>query len=109
MSGDRTSRVLSMIKERPGLTQKALAQALFGPDAYPSSVERECVALRQFGLVERHGCGGRHDPYRYRPGSGDPPGLFAMALRGSRGINGSVNISGRLTTGLIPVVLTHSV
>lgn len=58
-------RVLALIREKPGLTELEIAQSIFGEDAYQQRVNGDCRLLLSRGLVERHGEGGWHDPFRY--------------------------------------------
>ncbi|MXW84973.1 MAG: hypothetical protein F4Z55_03290 [Boseongicola sp. SB0667_bin_21] len=58
-------RLLSLIRERPGLTERELAQSRFGEGAPQQKVNQDCTLLLSRGLVERRGKGGYHDPYRY--------------------------------------------
>ena len=60
-------RIERLIHERPGLTARALAQALFGPDGYAERVTTECRLLAQLGRIARRGEGGPSDPFTYHP------------------------------------------
>ena len=61
------AQVERLIRESPGLTATAIAQALFGHDGYSQRVNAECRSLVFAGRVERRGGGGPADPFTYHP------------------------------------------
>ena len=58
-------RILSEIGKSPGLTEREIAERIFGSDGYQQQVNPDCRRLFEKGLVERRGLGGPSDPYRY--------------------------------------------
>ena len=57
--------ILEKIENQPGLTERELAERIFGPDGYQQRVNSHCRVLHDRGIVERRGQGGPLDPYRY--------------------------------------------
>lgn len=62
---DTRQKLLDLIGKREGLTERALARAIFGRDGYQQQVNQICRRLCSQGLVARRGEGGTRDPYRY--------------------------------------------
>ena len=58
-------RIKERIAERPGLTEAELAQAIFGMEGYQQRVSSTCRLMIAQGQIERHGDGGRTDPFTY--------------------------------------------
>ena len=58
-------RLLDEIGKQPSLTERELAEVIFGPNGYQQQVNPTCRSLLARGLVERRGEGGPGDPYRY--------------------------------------------
>ena len=56
-----------LIRMGPGRSERELAEAIHGDDAYQQLVNQDCRALENLRRVERHGFGGRNDVYRYYP------------------------------------------
>jgi hypothetical protein len=56
-----------LILQGPGRTERELAEAIHGNNAYQQQVNQDCKLLFQRGKVERRGHGGPADPYRYYP------------------------------------------
>jgi len=67
--GGGMSRVIDVIRARPGLTELEIARAVYGKGAVQQQVNQVCRLLVKQGLVERRGAGGRADPYVYYPGA----------------------------------------
>ena len=57
-----------LVWRRPGLTELALAKAMFGRMGYQQRVNSTCRRLFREGRVERHGTGGPGHPFTYCPG-----------------------------------------
>ncbi len=57
-------RILTLIAERPRLTESEIAERLFD-DPYQQRVNSTCRRLLAEGRVRREGRGGPGDPYRY--------------------------------------------
>ena len=57
--------LLFLIKKGPGRTEDELAEAIFGQASYQQRVNGHCRMLVTQRLVERRGCGGAKDPFRY--------------------------------------------
>lgn len=62
-----------LIEKSPGRTERELAEAIYGRDTQ-QLVNQDCRLLATAGKVERRGAGGRSDPYRYHPLSGQEGG-----------------------------------
>ena len=62
---ERQQRILSEIGTSPGLTEREIAERIFGREGYQQQVNPDCRKLYAQGLVERRGFGGPGDPYRY--------------------------------------------
>ena len=58
-------RILRVVQASPGLTEREIAESLFGKAGYQQRVNPDCRWLWDEGLVERRGYGGAGDPYRY--------------------------------------------
>jgi hypothetical protein len=58
-------QILGIVKQRPGITELQIAQAIYGPSAVQPQVNQDCRLLVQRRLLERRGRGGRADPYTY--------------------------------------------
>ncbi len=59
-------RLLTAIRNHPGLTERKLAELLYGSNkGYQQLVNWPLRQLRNKGLVKREGKGGFSDPYRY--------------------------------------------
>lgn len=56
-----------LIEKAPGRTESELAQAIYGAAGVQQHVNQDCRMLVRKGLIERHGAGGRADPYTYFP------------------------------------------
>ena len=54
-----------LIEKGPGRTERQLAEAIFGAGGYQQRINQDCVRLVARRKVERHGSGGKSDPYRY--------------------------------------------
>jgi hypothetical protein len=61
-----TSRILNIVRRRPGMTELEIARAMYGPSAVQQQVNADCRLLVDLRLVERCGVGGRGDPFVYR-------------------------------------------
>jgi len=61
----RREKLVALICDRPGLTEKELAKAMHGGGAVQQYVNADCRAVAKEGLIERRGLGGVNDPYRY--------------------------------------------
>lgn len=61
------NKLKAIIQESPGLTERELAAALYGPGAEQQRVNPVCRILVNTGMVERRGLGGGNDPFRYFP------------------------------------------
>ena len=59
------SLIVAHVMERPGMTELDLAKIVKGRSGYQQQVNQECRALVDQGVLERHGQGGRGDPFRY--------------------------------------------
>jgi hypothetical protein len=55
----------ALVSRRSGLTETALAEALFGASVYQQRVNSTCRRLIKQGRLERHGSGGVSDPFTY--------------------------------------------
>ena len=55
----------SLVARRSDLTEAAMAEALFGADAYQQRVNSTCRKLIKQGRLKRHGKGGAADPFTY--------------------------------------------
>ena len=60
------NKVLELIRKKPGMTGREIAEALYGKHAPQQRVNPDCRMLVSLGLVERGGVGGPGDPYVYR-------------------------------------------
>ncbi len=59
-------RLLTAIENRPGLTERELAELLYGSDkGYQQLVNWPLRQMVREGLVKRQGRGGLSDPFRY--------------------------------------------
>ena len=56
-----------LVLKGSGRTERELAQAIHGNNAYQQQVNQDCQMLVLRGKVERRGQGGPADPYRYFP------------------------------------------
>ncbi len=56
-----------LVLKGPGRTERELAMAIHGNNAYQQQVNQDCQMLVRQGKVGRHGHGGPADPYRYFP------------------------------------------
>lgn len=59
------SEIIRLVRRTPGLTERDLAQALFGRAAYQQRVNPICRSLVASGTLKRHGLGGPGNPYTY--------------------------------------------
>ena len=57
------------IRHRPGLSQREIAQAIFGDKAYPQRVNQDLSWLEGMGYIKRDRSG---DVIRYYPGRAGP-------------------------------------
>jgi hypothetical protein len=62
--------ILRLVKQRPGITEPELAQAIFPEHSYQQRVNSTCRRLLQAGAIHRRGEGGPADPFRCYPGRG---------------------------------------
>lgn len=63
--GTLATRILDLVKRRPGMTELEIAKAIYGPTAVQPQVNQDCRLLVSSGALERRGSGGRADPYVY--------------------------------------------
>ncbi len=59
------ARVLAAIRQKPHMTKIQIAQAVVPNNAYQQRVNSLCRQLLKEGQLQRHGKGGRGDPYSY--------------------------------------------
>jgi hypothetical protein len=59
------SKILDVVRRRPGMTELEIAKALHGPSAVQQQVNSQCRALLKQGKIGRRGSGGAGDPYTY--------------------------------------------
>jgi hypothetical protein len=61
--------ILSIVRRRPGLTERELAEEIFGNrSGYQQRANGSCRLLVAEGLLTRKGRGGMADPFRYELG-----------------------------------------
>ena len=74
-----------VIKNRPGLTAKQIAEAIAGPAGYGEWVRPACRILVARGIVILRGTGGPADPFRYYPlsAAGQTAGSDMLSTRAS--------------------------
>ena len=59
-------QIRNLLLTRPGLTEKELTQAIFGPDnLFEQGIKRPLSTLQAQGILRKEGVGGIRDPYRY--------------------------------------------
>jgi hypothetical protein len=59
-------QIVALVERKPGLTERELAEELFGKNAYQQRLNSDCRLLIGRGILVRSGKGGSADPYRYR-------------------------------------------
>lgn len=62
-------RIIELVRERPDITELAIAKAIYGPKAVQQKVNQQCRSLAQLGMLIRRGRGGVSDPFVYRLGN----------------------------------------
>jgi len=62
-----SEKMVRAVREQPGLTERQLADRLFGENAAIQRVNPTCRKLVAQGLLLRNGNGWRADPFRYVP------------------------------------------
>jgi hypothetical protein len=60
-------KVHHVIKTRPGMTAREIAEVLSGLHGYGEQVRAACTELVAGGRVTRQGSGGPGSPYKYYP------------------------------------------
>ena len=60
------TRIVDLVRRRPGMTELEIAKAIYGPAAVQQQVNQHCRSLLKQGQVERNGSGGQADPFIYR-------------------------------------------
>ncbi|MFK7869624.1 MAG: hypothetical protein AB8B58_10335 [Roseobacter sp.] len=63
--------VEALIFRRPGLSEVAISEEIFGKGARQQQVNPSCRQLSRQGRVERRGRGGNGDPFTYYPAGKD--------------------------------------
>lgn len=61
-------KVINAITKQPGLTERELAEVLFGPNAPQQRINQDCRLLVAKRLIVRQGKGGHGDPFTYKLG-----------------------------------------
>lgn len=61
-----TDRITDLVRRKPGMTERELAEELFGETGYQQRVNSDCRLLIARGVLKRSGKGGPGDPYTYR-------------------------------------------
>jgi hypothetical protein len=59
-------RIVEIVKQWRDLTERKIAERIFGSEAYQQRVNSTCVRLVRKGILVREGRGGNGDPFRYR-------------------------------------------
>jgi len=57
-----------IVRHRPGVTEREIAEAIFGENAYQQRVNTDCRLLADLGYIRREG----DRPFRYFPGRAGP-------------------------------------
>jgi len=60
------SRIVDLVRRRPGMTELEIAKAIYGPGAAQQQINQHCRSLLKQGKVDRNGSGGQADPFTYR-------------------------------------------
>ncbi|WP_223967743.1 hypothetical protein [Bradyrhizobium sp. RD5-C2] len=60
-------KIIRAVREHPGLTERQLADRIFGENAAIQRVNPTCRKLVTQGLLLRQGKGWSGDPFRYHP------------------------------------------
>ena len=60
-------KIVRAVREQPGLTERQLADRLFGENAAIQRVNPTCRKLVEQALLVRQGKGWSGDPFRYHP------------------------------------------
>ena len=63
--GSIADRIVALVRDKPGLTEREIAEELFGPKATQQRVNQDCRLLVDRGVLRRNGYGGPADPYVY--------------------------------------------
>lgn len=66
-------KIVRAVREQPGLTERQLADRLFGENAAIQRVNPTCRKLVAQGLLLRQGKGWSVDPFRYHPARPERP------------------------------------
>ena len=59
-------QIRNLLAARPGLTERQLVEAIFGPmNLFHLRIHNQMAALKAQGVLRKDGRGGKRDPYRY--------------------------------------------